>query len=244
MKTVIAWILTAVLCLSVLTLVGCKGKIAPETEAPVDSDSPVIGQVAGGWTVSSEPVSPVISDEAKEAFDAATAELTGVAYEPIAFLGSQVVAGFNYAYLCRSTTVAEQPVTGLSIVKVYRDLEDNASILNITDISIADYTDDSDIAYIPGDLCGGWGISVSTVPAALPENVQTAFDKALADYSGVGFTPVAYLGSQVVAGANYAVLCTATSMTAEPQFGLAVVVIYADLEGGAEITSVSGVDFP
>lgn len=252
MKSAIALFLSILLCLSVFALTGCKntepsqpGTEAPvETEAPVDTEEPAVGPIAGGWTINSEAAAPSIPEEAQAAFDAAMAGFTGVGYEPLAYLGSQVVAGVNYGFLCRSKVVSPDAQASLSIVKVYRDLEGNASILDIKDIAISDYTTDGDLSYTPAGLAGGWTLPVDAEPAALPEEVQKAFDNATAGMMGVGYQPLAYLGSQVVAGCNYAVLCNATSVTAEPQSALAVLVIYADLEGGAQITSISGFDFP
>lgn len=255
MKTKIAWILAILLCLSVFALTACGGadtsaetevpsETEVQTEAPSELEEPVIGQIAGGWTVSSEPAAPSIPEEAKEAFDKAVAELAGVGYEPIAYLGSQVVAGVNYGFLCRATVVSPDAEPSLCTLKVYCDLEGNATIQDIKDIAISDYTASGDVSFNPADLAGGWALPEDPEPAALPEDVQTAFDTALEGFAGVGYQPLAYLGSQVVAGANYAILCNATSVTAEPQSALAVVTIYADLEGGAQITSVSGFDFP
>lgn len=231
MKHKITWKLAAIFCLCVFVLTGCKNTNTPE-------------QTAGAWTVSTESVTPLIPEEAKEAFDAAVTGLTGVGYEPIAYLGSQVVAGSNYGFLCRATTVSAQAETKLCTVKVYRDLSGNSSILDTKDIVISDYVKDGELSFTPGNLAGGWSLPEDTAAAALPDNVQAAFDKATAGMTGVGYHPLAYLGSQVVAGCNYAVLCNAISLTAEPQSALAVITIYADLEGGAQITSVSGFDFP
>ena len=66
--------------------------------------------VVGGWTVTKDAK---LSDEAKAAFDKALEGLTGVSYEPVALLGTQVVAGKNYAILCRITP------TGLKAFEEY-----------------------------------------------------------------------------------------------------------------------------
>ena len=245
MKKLIAFTLAFMLCLSVFALSGCEGQADPtETETPTEIDAPAVGPIAGGWTVSKEPVTPSIPQEALDAFNAAMEGLDGVGYEPIAYLGSQVVAGVNYGFLCRAKVVTPDAEASLCTVKIYRDLEGNASVLDIKDIAISDYTADGDVSFTPENLAGGWSLPADLAPAALPEEVQKAFDTALAGFAGVGYSPIAYLGSQVVAGANYAILCNATTVTAEPQSALAVVVVYADLEGGAQITSVAGFDFP
>lgn len=210
-------------------------------ETCADVGETPVTPVAGGWQLNTEFAKAEIPEAAQAAFDKAMEDFTGVGYTPVAYLGSQVVAGSNYAFLCTSTTVTAQPETGLAVVTVYADLEGNASILEISPVTLP--VAEKELAFPESGLAGGWNVA-DAAGSALPEEVQTAFDKAMAGFAGVGYTPVAYLGSQVVAGSNYAVLCKATQVTAEPSTALAVVVIYADLEGNAEMTSVSGFDFP
>lgn len=66
-----------------------------------------------------------------------------------------------------------------------------------------------------GDVITG-GITDAASPV-VPDEVKTVFDKAAATLTGVGYEPVAYLGSQVVAGTNHFLLCKATPTTAEPR---------------------------
>ena len=54
-----------------------------------------------------------------------------------------------------------------------------------------------------GPLSGGWTPSADP---AVTEELQALFEKGLEGLVGVGYTPVAYLGSQVVAGTNHAFL--------------------------------------
>lgn len=90
-------------------------------------------------------------------------------------------------------------------------------------------------------VAGGWSVSQSDA-SVLPDEVQTAFDKATAEYTGMSFVPVAYIGKQVVAGMNYAILCEGTTVTADPETSLKVVIIYSDPEGSAQITNVEDFD--
>ena len=75
-------------------------------------------------------------------------------------------------------------------------------------------------------LLGGWENYLHEA-AELPADAQAAFDKAAAE-----FTPVALLSTQLVAGMNYCILCQT------PEGTWALVYIYADLEGNAEVTNV------
>ena len=86
-------------------------------------------------------------------------------------------------------------------------------------------------------LVGSW-VNVPCEAGKLPEDAQAAFDKATETLDGAVYTPVALLSTQVVAGTNYCILC---QITTEPQDAApvwALVYIYADLQGQAEIRNV------
>ena len=91
-------------------------------------------------------------------------------------------------------------------------------------------------------VSGGWEMA-SNDAAALPEEVQKAFDSATEKLDGNDLKPVAYVASQVVAGMNYMILCESTPVTADPQPKYQMAVIYADLEGNAELTSIVDFDY-
>ena len=86
-------------------------------------------------------------------------------------------------------------------------------------------------------LAGGWQ-SVPHEAAELPEDAQAAFDKALDGLVGAQYTPVALLSTQVVAGMNYCILCQITPVAPDAAPTWALVYIYADLQGNAEIMNV------
>ncbi len=86
-------------------------------------------------------------------------------------------------------------------------------------------------------LVGGWSI-VPHEGAALPEDAQTAFEKATSELDGASYTPVALMAEQVVAGRNYCILCQITPVVPDAVPHWALVYIYADLQGGAQITNV------
>ena len=94
-----------------------------------------IDQLAGGWTVYTD-------SEAIEAepLEKATAGLLGATYKPVAQLATQVVAGVNYSYLTVKTIVAATPVSALSVVTVYEDVQGNCSILSVCDIDLITFT--------------------------------------------------------------------------------------------------------
>ena len=96
-------------------------------------------QLAGGWQIAEDRSSAVIPQEAKDVFDKAAADLDGNELEPMVLLGTQLVAGKNYAFFCFSTLQTEETIHGAQVVTVYEDLEGNAEITNISTVDPADF---------------------------------------------------------------------------------------------------------
>ena len=91
--------------------------------------------LSGGWEATRDTA---IDADAQAVFDDAMEGLLGVEYEAVDLLATQVVAGTNYCFLCRSTVVVPDAVPGYSLVYVYQDLEGNAQILGIEDIAFGE----------------------------------------------------------------------------------------------------------
>ncbi len=89
--------------------------------------------LSGGWTPASDPA---VTEEIRELFDKAMDGMVGVNYVPVAYLGSQVVAGMNYAILCQATVVYPNAQPEWVVVYLYKDLEGGVSILDIADFDI------------------------------------------------------------------------------------------------------------
>lgn len=90
-----------------------------------------------------------------------------------------------------------------------------------------------------GEIVGGW---MKAESPAITEEFKKVFDKATEALTGMQYVPVAYLASQVVAGTNHRVLCKATATVPDAQTTYAIVTVYEDLKGGAEITDVAECD--
>ena len=86
---------------------------------------------------------------------------------------------------------------------------------------------------------GSWSITESTEITA---DAQEACDKAMEGLIGVDYTPVALLGTQLVSGTNFCILCEATAVYPDAQPYLALVYIYADLQGNAKVSGVIALD--
>ena len=93
--------------------------------------------LSGGWTPSADPA---VTEELKALFDKGTETLTGMSYVPVVYLGSQVVAGTNHAFLCKAETaypgMGMEPESSYSVVYLYEDLSGNVTILSIAEFDI------------------------------------------------------------------------------------------------------------
>ena len=185
----------------------------------------------GGWAPTD---APRMSEEAGAAFEKAMDGFVGVNYEPLACLATQLVSGTNYAVFCRAQVVYPNAQPYYALVYVYENLQGNAEIRNI--VSLTPGGEVNENAGAAEVLMGGWS-AVEDQDAGL-----AAFEKAAEGLLGVNYTPVTVLGSQVVSGTNYCVLCRAEAVApgAEPYYTLATV--YEDLSGNARITEFRDLD--
>lgn len=167
----------------------------------------------GGWTIQE---TAEISPEAQAAFDKAFEGLVGVRYTPLALLGTQLVSGTNYSFLCEALVVYPdaQPYF-YAIASVYQNLQGEAEILNVVALNLPDIYESGEIRDVgTGELplLGGWTVEGDSA---------VDVDGAVLD-----------LASQVVAGKNHCVLCK----------GWTLCFVYEDLEGKTEILKTVPID--
>ena len=86
-----------------------------------------------GWSVAEDTA---ITEENRAIFDKGMEKLVGVQYEPVAYLGSQLVAGMNHCFLCKATVVYPNAVPTWKLVYLYENLQGEVSVLNIADLEI------------------------------------------------------------------------------------------------------------
>ena len=132
----------AIVCLMLiaLLLVGCGAHSVPAAneETPVETAVPL----TGGWGANEGDTGMEANPEAKAALEKAVEGLVGASYEPIACLGTQLVAGTNYCLLCRITPVTPNPTSHFALVYVYQALDGAAEILDVQDLTLGVQAED------------------------------------------------------------------------------------------------------
>ena len=114
MKKMLSFVLAALLLLSVAAAVA----------------EPMVG----GWSVAENNA---VTEEQKAVFNKAIEKLMGVSYEPVAYLGSQLVAGTNHCFLCKATVIYPDAVPSYKLVYIYQDLQGDATVTQVADLDIA-----------------------------------------------------------------------------------------------------------
>ena len=222
MKKLLALILAALLGASLaFCLTSCDDE--EKTDNGTSGD-----EIVGGW---SSPDSVKLTDEATNALKKATEKLAGGTYEPIALLGTQVVAGTNYRLLCTFTPATEGADASYTIVTVYEDLEGNAEITEILNSN-------AKVNVTAEVIDGGW---VAPETPDVTEEAGKALQAAVSQMVGAQYNPLALIGTQVVAGTNYCLLCEITPVVENPESHYSVVTVYQGADGTTSV--VETLDF-
>lgn len=182
--------------MAAIIAMSCASFSAFAEDAEIIEGSGYVESIEGGWEVNSGSTAMTKNAAANAAFKKATEGLTGVSYQPIAVLGSQVVAGTNYAILCKATPVYPGAKSEITIMYIYESLDGNAEITGFQTI-IGESGKDGYKANT-----GKFAIKTSK-----NKTVYSAYKKAIKGLEGVDYKPVLYLGKQTKSGSNYMILC-------------------------------------
>ena len=251
MKKILIVLLAALLALAT---VACKANEQPKAaeneepkaaaqEAAVNEEIKAAEEnemtnepLAGGWTPAEDFGD--ITVERRTVFDKGMETLLGVDYEPLAYLGSQVVAGINHVFLVKGTAVVPTRPLSYALAYFYEDLQGNVTILNIADLPIVPGENGAMTPPEEGPM-GAWYYAEE--PAFTDED-EAKLEAALQNQVGASYAIVAYLGEQVVAGLNRCLLVQVTPVVpnARPHYALAYV--YTDLEGNSSLSQVIDLD--
>ena len=238
MKKGLLSILLAVLVVFFVTACGTSEQSAEDEQSKENESTET---VTGGWELYNNEAN-VLPEDVQTAFDKAAESFKESELKPVAYVASQVVAGKNYMILCEADTTTEDAATSYKMVIVYADLEGNAEITQVKDFDLTAYTEGDSTEISTEQLAGGWETAEERSSVMIPKKAKEAFRKAAENFDGNELEPMALLGTQVVAGTNYAFLCFSTLQTEETINGIQVVTVYKDLDGNAEISNICTVD--
>lgn len=173
-----------------------------------------LGGEFGGYEIINHPVNKLPQDVASAVGIVNSSPLLGATYNPIWYIGKQLVNGVNHFFIAedvRATKNKDKLIVGL--------------IINIP----------------PGEgAIKGEGAKVVKIieDADLAPEVKVAFAEVEKGLVGVSYKPVAYIGSQTVRGINHYIVCEAKVIYpgAQPR---AVVVGINIFEGKASLICIT-----
>ena len=195
-------------------------------EDSFDPGDDYVELTVGDWDANGDFPAYTLPSGAAEAFASMTLA-EGETLTPVALLGTQVVAGTNYAVLCTRNLESEGPVETLGVAVIYAALDGSAELLRFTALEPEVYL--AKVGAVATGLAGGWSCACAE-GVGLDETVADTFASC-----GAEGTPLALLALQSVDGLNYAVL----TLQGET---LAVLVIYDGIGGVMEVTGSAPFD--
>ena len=158
-------------------------------------------------------------------------------YEPIALLGTQVVSGTNYLYLCKSTWTDYQENVSFVLLQIYQDLSGKSEVMGSAILfpTKESEEDGEDYSYNTGSY--------------LPENIpaiQNAFKEAVQDNKEAYYIPLAYIGKHTQEGKpEEDVIFTAKkSKGKDAKTNYELFYIGNDKDGKAKLVKTEDVQFP
>ena len=203
-------------------------------QAKNNTDAPLVGAYNTNLVSFSLKDNP----DAMNAFEAAFPNgYNYTHYEPIALLGTQVVSGTNYLYLCKSTWTDYQENVSFVLLQIYQDLSGKSQVVGSAILFPTEESREEGEDYI--DNTGSY----------LPENIpaiQNAFKEAVPDDENASYIPLAYIGKHSQEGKpEEDVIFTAKdSRGADTKISYELFYITKDKDGKAKLVKTEDVQFP
>ena len=165
-----------------------SAKEGEKEQAENKSNSPLVG----AYNTNLASFSLKDNPDAMNAFEAAFPNgYNYTHYEPIALLGTQVVSGTNYLYLCKSTWTDYQENVSFVLLQIYQDLSGKSEVIGSAILFPTEESREVGEDYI--DNTGSY----------LPENIpaiQNVIEEAVKDNENVSYIPLAYIGKHTQEG--------------------------------------------
>lgn len=212
-----------------------SGATAEEKEkAQNNSDAPLVG------AYNTNLVSFSIKDnpDAMNAFEAAFPNgYNYTHYKPIALLGTQVVSGTNYLYLCKSTWTDYQENVSFVLLQIYQDLSGKSEVMGSAILFPTEESREEGEDYI--DNTGSY----------LPENIpaiQNAFKEAVPDNESAYYIPLAYIGKHTQEGKpeEDVIFAAKDPRGTDTKISYELFYIAKDKDGKAKLVKTEDVVFP
>ena len=143
--------------------------------------------MVGSWNI--KIVVDAMPQKVATAIGALAEQLVGAEYEPIAYLGYQLVNGTNHAVLAKQTILDSGDSANI-VVLIFNEKPNamEATLIGVERV-------------VEGGAPFG-GIHIDPV-TAIPKDAMDAWNNAFATFVGSKVNPIALLGTQVVNGTNY-----------------------------------------
>ena len=158
-------------------------------------------------------------------------------YEPIALLGTQVVSGKNYLYLCKSTWTDYQENVSFVLLQIYQDLSGKSQVMGSAILFPTEESeeDGEDYSYNTGSY--------------LPENIpaiQNAFKEAVPDDENAYYIPLAYIGKHTQEGKpeEDVIFAAKDPRGTDAKISYELFYIGKDKDGKAKLVKTEDVVFP
>ena len=158
-------------------------------------------------------------------------------YEPIALLGTQVVSGTNYLYLCKSTWTDYQENVSFVLLQIYQDLSGKSEVMGSAILFPTEESREEGEDYI--DNTGSY----------LPENIpaiQNAFKEAVPDDENAYYIPLAYIGKHTQEGKSEedVIFAAKDPRGTDAKISYELFYITKDKDGKAKLVKTEDVVFP
>lgn len=158
-------------------------------------------------------------------------------YEPIALLGTQVVSGTNYLYLCKSTWTDYQENVSFVLLQIYQDLSGKSQVVGSAILFPTEESREEGEDYI--DNTGSY----------LPENIpaiQNAFKETVPDDENAYYIPLAYIGKHMQEGKpeEDVIFAAKDPRRTDAKISYELLYIAKDTDGKAKLVKTEDVVFP
>lgn len=203
-------------------------------QAKNNTDAPLVGAYNTNLVSFSLKDNP----DAMNAFEAAFPNgYNYTHYEPIALLGTQVVSGTNYLYLCKSTWTDYQENVSFVLLQIYQDLSGKSQVVGSAILFPTEESREEGEDYI--DNTGSY----------LPENIpaiQNAFEEAVPDDENTYYIPLAYIGKHTQEGKpeEDVIFAAKDPRGTDAKISYELFYIGKDKDGKAKLVKTEDVVFP